>query len=208
MTCDKALLLLSVRVDERLSAKEERKLEDHLSACQSCRAISEQLEELCGSFDGLEEYAAPEGFSRRVMETITGEEQTAPKVVPLFRRPGVRVLAGLAACLVLCVGLYRSRPDLGPGDGTLPFSASGVTERESKGVTDSGTCATLLLERLPEGKAAEHLDWTVEAGCRYAMADLETMEAVMALAEEQSIPLRLNGIPAQGSTVRIEIPAN
>ncbi len=43
------------------------------------------------------------------MDRIRAEEPK--KVIPLFKRPQVRALAGLATCLALVVGLYgASRP--------------------------------------------------------------------------------------------------
>ena len=100
--CEQYLLLLSARLDGALTGEEERELEEHLSCCPDCRAAGAQLAALQGAFPELEELKAPEGFSRGVMERI----RTEKKAIPLFQRPQVRALAGLAACLVLAVGLY------------------------------------------------------------------------------------------------------
>ena len=109
MACDKYLELLALRLDGPLSVEEERALEFHLNACPDCRAAGAQLAALQGAFPELEEVSAPEGFARGVMDRI--REEARPKVIPLFKRPQVRALAGLAACLVLAVGLYgASRP--------------------------------------------------------------------------------------------------
>ena len=109
MACDKYLELLALRLDGPLSVEEERALEFHLNACPDCRAAGAQLAALQGAFPELEEVSAPEGFARGVMDRIW--EETSPKVIPLFKRPQFRTLAGLAACLVLVVGLYgASRP--------------------------------------------------------------------------------------------------
>ena len=109
MACDKYLELLALRLDGPLSVEEERALEFHLNACPDCRAAGAQLAALQGAFPELEETPAPEGFTQGVMDRIRAEEK--PKVIPLFKRPQVRALAGLAACLVLVVGLYgASRP--------------------------------------------------------------------------------------------------
>lgn len=104
MACDRYLELLSARLDGALTEAEERELEEHLAACPDCRAVGAQLSALRGAFPELEEDAPPEGFARGVMERIRAEEPK--KVIPLFKRPQVRALAGLAACLVLVVGIY------------------------------------------------------------------------------------------------------
>ena len=106
MECDKYWELLSARLDGFLSAEEEGELDAHLAVCPDCRAAGAQLAALQGAFSELEEVEAPEGFAQGVMDRIRAEEK--PKVVPLFKRPQVRALAGLAACLVLVVGLYSA----------------------------------------------------------------------------------------------------
>ena len=100
--CARYVELLSARLDGELTPAEERELEEHLEVCPACRALEGQLSVLHGSFAALEETPAPAGFAQGVMERIAGEK----KVIPLFRRPQVRALAGLAACAVLCIGLY------------------------------------------------------------------------------------------------------
>ena len=104
MSCDKYLELLSARLDGALTGEEERELEEHLAICPGCRAAGAQLAALQGAFPELEEIEVPEGFTQGVMDRIRAEEK--PKVIPLFKRPQVRALAGLAACLVLVAGLY------------------------------------------------------------------------------------------------------
>lgn len=104
MDCDRYLELLSARLDGVLTDDETRELEEHLAACPDCRAAGAQLAALRGAFPELEEVPAPEGFTRGVMDRIRAAE--TPKVIPLFKRPQVRALAGLAACFVLIVGIY------------------------------------------------------------------------------------------------------
>ena len=105
--CETMEVWLSLRLDGMLEPEEERELEAHLAVCPSCRALAAELEAMHTSFPQLEDCPAPEGFARGVMERIDALEEKKPKVVPLFRRPQVRALMGLAACAVLCVGLYR-----------------------------------------------------------------------------------------------------
>lgn len=106
MACDQFLELLSARLDGALIEAEERELEEHLAACPDCRAVGAQLSALQGAFPELEEDAPPEGFARGVMDRIRASE--VPKIIPLWKRPQFRALAGLAACLVLVAGLYRA----------------------------------------------------------------------------------------------------
>ena len=106
--CERYTDLISARLDGELTGEEERELEAHLACCPACRALESQLAAIHTAFPQVEEIPAPEGFAQGVMERIRAQESAGPKVVPLFRRPQVRALAGLAACLVLCVGLYQA----------------------------------------------------------------------------------------------------
>ena len=105
MACQRYYELISARLDGELSQEEERELENHLALCPGCRALAEQLSGLHEDFSALEEARAPEVFVLGVMDRIRGEEQKK-KVIPLFRRPQFKAVAGLAACLALCAGLY------------------------------------------------------------------------------------------------------
>lgn len=105
--CETMEVWLSLRLDGMLEPEEERELETHLAVCPSCRALAEELEAVHTAFPQLEDCPAPEGFAESVMERIGALEEKKPKMVPLFRRPQVRALMGLAACAVLCIGLYR-----------------------------------------------------------------------------------------------------
>ncbi|MCI9352991.1 MAG: hypothetical protein HFF58_07025 [Lawsonibacter sp.] len=110
MTCDRYFELLSARLDRELTREEAEEVELHRAGCGRCRILGSQLEELRETFASLEDVEAPEGFAQGVMERVRVVE-SEKKVIPLFKRPQVRALAGLAACLVLVAGLYgASRP--------------------------------------------------------------------------------------------------
>ena len=148
-SCERCTQLLSARLDGELTAREARELEAHLASCPECRALAEELEAIHAAFPRLEEIPAPEGFAQGVMERI--REEAGPKVIPLFRRPQFRALAGLAACAALCLGLYRAGM---PG---LPKLAAG--EQESMTVA-SYTAAEAAEEKVeaPQYSIARDMD--------------------------------------------------
>ncbi len=123
--CETMEVWLSLRLDGMLEPEEERELEAHLAVCPRCRALAQELEAVHTAFPQLEDCSAPEGFAQGVMERIGALEQK-PKVVPLFRRPQVRALAGLAACAVLCIGLYRGGM-LNQGVDSLELESAGAS---------------------------------------------------------------------------------
>lgn len=139
MACQRYYELISQRLDGELTEDEQQELESHLVVCPSCRALDQQLSGLHEDFFDLEEVAAPEGFAQGVMDRIRMEE--SKKVIPLFRRPQFKAAAGLAACLVLCAGLY--------GAGQLNLPGQNVTAQSA------GTTAEQPQDTLPQYKASQ-----------------------------------------------------
>lgn len=108
MECSQYVQMLSARMDGALSDREVQALEAHLAACPACRARASQLAAMHDTLKALEEIPAPEGFAQGVMDRIRAQEAAEKKIVSRFRRPQVRALAGLAACLILCAGIYQA----------------------------------------------------------------------------------------------------
>ena len=145
MNCEQMTLLISAWLDGETAPQEEKQLMEHLDRCAPCRELLEQLQTLRASFSELEEIPAPEDFADRVMERVRAESKPQPKVVPLFRRPHVRALTGLAACAVLCVGLMsgtgrKSAEMMAPASAPAalaPDEAPAARAPESFGLTGS-----------------------------------------------------------------------
>lgn len=142
MSCDKYLELLTLRLDGELSEAEDRELEAHLAACPDCQTAGAQLAALQSAFAEWEDISAPEGFVQGVMDRIQAEE-SGKKIVPLFKRPQIRALAGLAACAALVIGLYSvSQPRKEDGVDMMPRSfsrdAADISAQESLGRDGDG----------------------------------------------------------------------
>lgn len=133
--CERAWELLSQQLDEPLSPQEKQELEEHLAACPSCRKDKEELEQMDQALRNLGEIQAPADFTQRVMAQVQ-QTQSKPKVIPLWRRPQVRALAGLAACALLCIGIYRSLPQDGNLSGGMVTSGQGEVSSQSSGTAD------------------------------------------------------------------------
>ena len=136
ISCERAWELLSQQLDEPLSPQEKQELEEHLAACPSCRKDKEELEQLDQALRNLGEIQAPADFTQRVMAQVQQQTQSKPKVIPLWRRPQVRALAGLAACALLCIGIYRSLPQDGNLSGGMVTSGQGEVSSQSSGTAD------------------------------------------------------------------------
>ena len=136
ISCERAWELLSQQLDEPLSPREKQELEEHLAACPSCRKDKEELEQLDQALRNLGEIQAPADFTQRVMAQVQQQTQSKPKVISLWCRPQVRALAGLAACALLCIGIYRSLPQDGNLNGGMVTSGQGEVSSQSSGTSD------------------------------------------------------------------------
>jgi len=106
MSCERYLDLISARMDGESTLLEESQLSAHLRDCPRCRAIAEDLNGIRSAFSQTETVQVPETLARQVMEQIQEETKTR-HAADRQRRRTIRQLAGLAACLVLCVGAVR-----------------------------------------------------------------------------------------------------
>lgn len=136
ISCERAWELLSQQMDEPLSHQEKQELEEHLAVCPSCRKDQEELEQMKETLKGLEELQAPVNFTARVMAQVQMESQGKFKVIPLWRRPQVRALAGLAACALLCIGIYRFMPQGNNLNGGLVTSSQGPVSTQQPELAD------------------------------------------------------------------------
>ena len=114
--CAFYLELMSQGLDGQLSPEGEGSLKRHLDDCDQCRLIHRQLCEIHEELSGWEEAEVPDGFTQRVMERIRGlDTRPAPKRAPLRV---LRTLGPVAACAMLCVGLWRTQTTPAPDANT------------------------------------------------------------------------------------------
>lgn len=103
MDCEQALEAISAALDGELSPVERAQLEEHLSVCQSCRALAEDFRVLSAALDAAGAAPPPE-LAAGVMARIAAEGKVTP--ISALRRRGARRWLGLAAmlALVICAG--------------------------------------------------------------------------------------------------------
>lgn len=115
MSCERYLDLISARLDGPLSPADEAELTAHLNTCPHCRAIADDLANIHTSLTGGT-VTPPAELAEGVMGPIRGK-RTA-------RRRIFRQLSTLAACLVLCAGLFTlTRPDASVDPAGVPDMA-------------------------------------------------------------------------------------
>lgn len=97
LTCAQCVELLSAQLDNIISSEEAQTLKAHLAQCPECRQLARDLNQLHNAFAEIQEAPVPAGLVQSVMDHIAK---------PRRRRQAFKALAGLAACAVICVGLY------------------------------------------------------------------------------------------------------
>ena len=140
LTCEEALERMSQALDGLLPLEERQALEEHLESCPECRTAYEALFQMEDALREIGETPAPAELSARVMEQIQAEAAPARRPAPRWNRAGWRNLAGLAACAVLCLGLWHGA-GLGSRENVVdePSAASqsaGQEDASSRGLLD------------------------------------------------------------------------
>ena len=140
LTCEDALERMSQALDGPLPLEERQALEEHLESCPECRAAYAVLFQMEDALREIGETPAPAELSARVMEQIQAEAAPARRPAPRWNRAGWRNLAGLAACAVLCLGLWHGA-GLGSRENVVdePSAASqssGQEDASSRGLLD------------------------------------------------------------------------
>ena len=140
LTCEDALERMSQALDGPLPLEERQALEEHLESCPECRAAYGVLFQMEDALREIGETPAPAELSARVMEQIQAEAAPARRPASRWNRAGWRNLAGLAACAVLCLGLWHGA-GLGSRENVVdePSAASqsaGQEDASSRGLLD------------------------------------------------------------------------
>ena len=159
LSCEACLERMSAALDGPLSLEDRREMEEHLSACPACRTAWAALESMTDALREVGETPAPPELAAGVMARITREKTP----VPLWKRPWWRSAAGLAACAVLCAGLYWGYAgDREPADtAAQPYAAALEPEQ-------SGEPALRSLP--PEEKTASVPESQADGGPRVSAA--------------------------------------
>ena len=173
--CDRALELISLRLDGELTPEELGELEAHLAGCGDCRRAAEELRELHTLLPQLEEEVPPD-LHRAIMDRIASE-----KVVPLTggrKWKELRRWASLAAVfavILLGAGAWQAlqggsatsgaaapaalAPEVRDGTGS---AAGGVTGGKAK-EAESTTAVVTSDAALPEESGSVATQNTAEA---------------------------------------------
>lgn len=115
MTCKRARQLVSMELDDQLSAREIVLLRRHLAECSDCSAFGNDLRRMVAASRELHRETAPDGFllavNRRILAAGEGDAKTPrsrmhsplPWIAPLLTTRQARLIAVAIASLALVV---------------------------------------------------------------------------------------------------------
>lgn len=191
LTCEDALERMSQALDGPLPLEERQALEEHLESCPECRAAYAVLFQMEDALREIGETPAPAELSARVMEQIQAEAAPARRPASRWNRAGWRNLAGLAACAVLCLGLWHGA-GLGSRENVVdePSAASqseGQEDTSSSGLLDEAGPAQ---EEDPAGAqpAPAQADAPEEEAPEKAESSLSSGQAEAASSQVEEVP--------------------
>ncbi len=101
MKCSKARKLISPYIDGELTEDDKREFEDHIRACESCRAELEANQEVHQLFVNSENFTAPFGFHSRVMANVSTAKPGWSPRIPIR----VRLAEAAMVLLLIAVGI-------------------------------------------------------------------------------------------------------
>ena len=202
LSCEEARVQMSQALDGLLSAQEQVELEEHLARCPACASDYRGLVRMEEALGDLGETPAPPELSAQVMARIRAEAGTRRKTrrpIPLWRG-GRRwqSLAGLAACALLCVGLYY-------GAGLGGTERDTVTELP-EAVQTQPESGTDQLEMLPEEPAGDQAGAGRPAPAQAPASEPE-QEPVHSVPEDDSSAASNNEVSVPGERSHAVSPA-
>lgn len=146
--CEFYLELMSQSLDGALTQESQQALHEHLNQCADCRFLFQQLQDVHSELSSWEEQQVPEGFALGVMDRIRALEKPT-KIIPLWKRPQFKALGSIAACALLCLGIWQM--DL-LGNSQSSDAADGANTVQTAGTAGS---VAIVSAAEPQAKLAQ-----------------------------------------------------
>jgi len=150
MRCRKAQGLMSAHLDKELPPGKQAGLEAHLNHCEACAAEFRASREMQQLLAEKERFAAPAGFSRRVMARLDPAESARPFFTPLWLRFAEVAVVLLAIGSGLLFGRLLSLP---AGPAGLESATSAGLSLDLFAPAPAGSLGGVYLAMLEDGHA-------------------------------------------------------
>jgi len=149
MRCRKAQGLMSAHLDKELPPGKQAGLEAHLNHCEACAAKFRASREMQRLLAETERFAAPAGFSRRVMARLDPVPSARPFFTPLWLRFAEVAVVLLAIGSGLLFGRLLSLP---AGQAGLESASAGLS-LDLFAPAPAGSLGGVYLAMLEDGHA-------------------------------------------------------
>lgn len=127
---------LSAHLDHALSVAEQRKIEEHLNGCPSCRQELAELKQVVGAIREIPPEEPPPWLTTRIMARVREESATRPGLLRrLFYPLHIKIPLEAAALVCLCVTGYFLATSTAPELTPLSSQPPAVQELPPKPVT-------------------------------------------------------------------------
>jgi len=196
--CEKALDLLSAKIDGELSSGEEAELAAHLEHCESCRLLASELESIHA---GMQSFAVspPAGLTESVLGKIK-EENYSPKeekvVLMPLRKHAWRMWLSMAAAFLLIVAGIRFLPLIGSGgassgssmSASAPTPAPTLSESQEKTFGSENTAEDGNVGSNSSMMEKEAVTGNADTGSKEALSRSAVSDAAGAGAAQSEVP--------------------
>ena len=191
MNCDTALELLSAMLDGELTDTEAERLQSHLAACESCRAVYDELVMIDAAVRD-DQAEPPDALRENVMTAIRAEQKQKTT-----RKTRSWLLLGIAAAAALALIILSGTGEAGRVSVSVGQSMQAILPPETPGTegleakyaaqiaTENG-CVVLAVWQCGELEELSGAGFeTLDDGAKLYAADGATVDAILARCREQ-----------------------
>jgi len=129
MDCEKYYELISLYIDDMLSASQLKELEDHIKECKQCKEEIAILQTISNDMVDLEQVDLPDDFHKELMEKIKENSTSSLKSLPTNKKWyfNMKFASAVAAVFVISVILINPFKDNSKEE-ALPEMANNIAQ--------------------------------------------------------------------------------
>ena len=182
-TCENVREMLSLYIDDMLTEAETQQVEQHLQACQECRAEYEFLKGIVSTAQSMPKLTVDAAFHEKIMENVAQAAKESQKLKSTRKNiwklaSGFAAAAAVVALSVISLNSLPGHPELTPKGQTEPIYSEAPQEATASETKDSSDTTQ------HEGKRAGNIQTpAAPTGGTPVLADEQVSPYVRAIPE-------------------------